>query len=339
MSGTKDFSAQAHLHQSDDLYPTATPPDISLTTPATSVTPVDFIYGSMIPLSKMPIESETVELASLGKRKRCDAVTSSDLFLRSEDLTFDGSRLQSADFVKDLLKSDLSSAYDDGKRSTEKERKIISLSAKLDRITSGDWMQDFRGESVDLIPMHPSMMEEAAAALPPLDWYEESEMPLTDSSMPPLPPLHALPLLQGPVDEHDATTIASKKIAVAELTSTTNDGEKKKKRRKPRKIDESRSVDPTDGDVLFGRGGWTNTHPGNIAFRRRALEMRPWYESSTKDEKQRIADVLVESVKSEGHRFLEKGEDGLWHEVIGNGAHTKASQALRERIGKRRKIK
>ncbi|KAL7532730.1 hypothetical protein ACHAXR_004808 [Thalassiosira sp. AJA248-18] len=39
--------------------------------------------------------------------------------------------------------------------------------------------------------------------------------------------------------------------------------------------------------------------------------------------------MLVESVKSEGHQFVEKGEDGLWHEVI-SGYHTKASQTLRD---------
>lgn len=50
------------------------------------------------------------------------------------------------------------------------------------------------------------------------------------------------------------------------------------------------------------------------------------------EEKYQISDVLVESVKCEGHRFLERGEDGLWHEVAGNGARKKASQALRERV-------
>jgi hypothetical protein len=41
---------------------------------------------------------------------------------------------------------------------------------------------------------------------------------------------------------------------------------------------------------------------------------------------------LLESVRSRGGRFLEKGSDGEWHEVIENGARRKASQALRERI-------
>ncbi len=98
-----------------------------------------------------------------------------------------------------------------------------------------------------------------------------------------------------------------------------------------RAIDESRAIEPTDDDVLFGRGRHTNIHPGNIRFRERALELRSWYESFSKEEKYHVSNVLIESVKGEGHRFLERGSDGLWHEVNGSRARKKASQALRER--------
>jgi hypothetical protein len=67
--------------------------------------------------------------------------------------------------------------------------------------------------------------------------------------------------------------------------------------------------------------GYTNTHPGNIRFREKALELRSWHDScSSKEEKYHVSEVLIESVKGEGHRFLDKSSDGLWHEVIGNGA-------------------
>ncbi|EJK45774.1 hypothetical protein THAOC_35594 [Thalassiosira oceanica] len=46
-----------------------------------------------------------------------------------------------------------------------------------------------------------------------------------------------------------------------------------------------------------------------------------------------FATICEESVKAEVHRFLEKGSDGLWHEVIRNRARKKASQALREYQG------
>jgi len=110
---------------------------------------------------------------------------------------------------------------------------------------------------------------------------------------------------------------------------------KKTKRRPKRVIDESRICEPTENDILFGRGGFTNTHPGNIKFREEALKLRDWYESATKEEKYTISDLLVETIRGDGHRFLEKGSDGLWHEVIGNGARKKASQALRERQKKK----
>ena len=102
-------------------------------------------------------------------------------------------------------------------------------------------------------------------------------------------------------------------------------------------IDTSCSVDPTDNDVLLGRGGFTNTHPGNISFRDKALELRSWYEASDKEQKFQISKLLLESVTGQGNRFLERGDDGLWHEVVGDGARKKASQALRERIKGSRK--
>jgi len=105
----------------------------------------------------------------------------------------------------------------------------------------------------------------------------------------------------------------------------------RKKKQRARQLNETIVVEPADNDVLCGRGGFTNNHPGNVRFREKALEFRPWYEQSSKEEKQRIADLLVESVKSQGHRFLGRGGGGLWHEVV-RGAHRKASQALRERI-------
>mmetsp|Transcript_8334 Transcript_8334/g.18683 ORF Transcript_8334/g.18683 Transcript_8334/m.18683 type:complete len:162 (+) Transcript_8334:904-1389(+) len=100
-------------------------------------------------------------------------------------------------------------------------------------------------------------------------------------------------------------------------------------------VDES--IKAMDDDVLFDPGGSTSTHPGNIKFRRKASELRPWHDQPTtsKEEKQSIADLLVESVTCEGHRFLDKGEDGRWHEVTGKGARKKANQNLRRKSSRR----
>ncbi|KAL7468495.1 hypothetical protein ACHAXS_008719, partial [Conticribra weissflogii] len=67
---------------------------------------------------------------------------------------------------------------------------------------------------------------------------------------------------------------------------------KRAKKRPKRVIDESRVCEPTDNDILFGRGGFTNTHPGNVKFREEALKLRDWYESATKEEKYTISDLL-----------------------------------------------
>ncbi|KAL3803710.1 hypothetical protein HJC23_003764 [Cyclotella cryptica] len=111
-----------------------------------------------------------------------------------------------------------------------------------------------------------------------------------------------------------------------------NSSHSKKKKQRKRVLDVFTVCVPTDDDVLFGRGGDINKHPGNILFHEEALRLRPWYEESSKEVKFKISEILLESVENREGRFLEKDGDGLWHEVNRNGARRKASQALRERI-------
>mmetsp|Transcript_37616 Transcript_37616/g.90706 ORF Transcript_37616/g.90706 Transcript_37616/m.90706 type:complete len:122 (-) Transcript_37616:215-580(-) len=88
---------------------------------------------------------------------------------------------------------------------------------------------------------------------------------------------------------------------------------------------------PTDNDVIIGKGA--STHPGNVKFCQEASEYLSWYEHPTtsKKEKRDIAAMVVESVTSLGHRFLERGEDGMWHEVTGKEAKKEAIRTLRRR--------
>lgn len=109
-------------------------------------------------------------------------------------------------------------------------------------------------------------------------------------------------------------------------STTVSSNTKAKTKRRQIIIDEFRICEPTDCDVLFGRGASTNKHPGNIKFREEALKLRDWYESATKKQKEQISQVLVETVQG---KFLKKGHDGLWHEVI-HGARRKASQTFRD---------
>ena len=86
--------------------------------------------------------------------------------------------------------------------------------------------------------------------------------------------------------------------------------------------------DPKENDVLFGRSRNNVTHPGNIRFREKVLELKLWYEASTDEEKIQIAQILIVSLKGAGYRFLEEINDGVWHELTNNEAREMEKHAL-----------
>ena len=88
----------------------------------------------------------------------------------------------------------------------------------------------------------------------------------------------------------------------------------------------------TEDDILFGRGSDINKHPGNVRFQEKARELAPSYVAcgDSKEEKYKVSELLVDCMKADNRRFLEKGSDGLYYEVVGNDVMKKASQALRE---------
>ena len=89
---------------------------------------------------------------------------------------------------------------------------------------------------------------------------------------------------------------------------------------------------PCPDDVICGRGGKANTHPGNVSFREEARKLRGWYESSSKSEKFTISSFLVDVVRERGGRFLKRDGTvkGGWLEADGDDVRKKARQALRE---------
>ncbi|KAL7494454.1 hypothetical protein ACHAWT_003147 [Skeletonema menzelii] len=89
---------------------------------------------------------------------------------------------------------------------------------------------------------------------------------------------------------------------------------------------------PREDDILRGRGGYTNHHPGNIKFRNAARALREEYRRAEtgRNQKYLISVQLVRNVKAYGGKFLEKGKDNLWYEMDENAARKKASQVLRE---------
>mmetsp|Transcript_22182 Transcript_22182/g.32391 ORF Transcript_22182/g.32391 Transcript_22182/m.32391 type:complete len:225 (-) Transcript_22182:88-762(-) len=93
-------------------------------------------------------------------------------------------------------------------------------------------------------------------------------------------------------------------------------------------------------DVLFGRGGGTNRHAGNIYFRTLVSEKQPAYVQSRKSDKTLIAKSIVAQIRSMNGRFLKVDTAlGEWVDVGDKKATEKTSQALREGLsGRMREI-
>ena len=107
----------------------------------------------------------------------------------------------------------------------------------------------------------------------------------------------------------------------------------KTKRKPKRTIDESRAIEPTVDDVLFGRGGYCNTHPGNIRFRETALELRPWYERCcSKEEKYHLSEHQGQgtSFLREGFGWVVARGDWKWSEEKGESGSERACHEREE---------
>lgn len=94
-----------------------------------------------------------------------------------------------------------------------------------------------------------------------------------------------------------------------------------------------------DADVLSGRGGGTNVHPGNRTFRDLINMHRRAYLKARKNDKPAISRAIVRSIRDGNGRFLRKDEKtGLWFEIGDDAAREKTSQALRQRAPEMRKL-
>lgn len=96
-------------------------------------------------------------------------------------------------------------------------------------------------------------------------------------------------------------------------------------------LDSSASSSISHNDVLCGRGGLTNHHPGNIFFRRMVRLRQESYLRASKRDKASVARDIVDTIRqlNPPGRFLKKGAD-LWVEIGNRKAREKTSQALRE---------
>lgn len=88
---------------------------------------------------------------------------------------------------------------------------------------------------------------------------------------------------------------------------------------------------PTDADVLMGRGGRTNHHPGNKRYLEEKAKIQERYLAATKNDKTAISQELVDRMHDLGARFLELEKlTDQWYQVDEVRARKKCSQTLRE---------
>ena len=92
---------------------------------------------------------------------------------------------------------------------------------------------------------------------------------------------------------------------------------------------------PGPNDVMIGRGGGTNNHPGNVEFRRTLEVFKPFYKATTsKTEKRTITTKIVikwRALDPPG-RFLKKNETtGLWDDIGDAQAYKKCATKLAEK--------
>lgn len=108
-----------------------------------------------------------------------------------------------------------------------------------------------------------------------------------------------------------------------------------KPKRAPRKTTLKRAerqvYKPTKDDILCGRGGMTNNHPGNIRFRALVKSAKRDYSllGNKRKEKKQFSEGILRVIEEYGGRFLQKrGEK--WIIIKEAAARAKCSQALRE---------
>ena len=90
--------------------------------------------------------------------------------------------------------------------------------------------------------------------------------------------------------------------------------------------------EPLREDVLFGRGGGTNFHQGNMNYRAKIkAKQRDYINARQRAIKTIIISDIIGQVCIEGGRFLKQDDkDKLWYEVDEKEVKKKTSQTLRE---------
>ncbi|GAX10814.1 hypothetical protein FisN_1Hh356 [Fistulifera solaris] len=279
---------------------------------------------------------------------------STDFATRNASIAYMDNMLKSTDFSTDLLKMLESSKTLSG-ISPQNSVFLNSTQEFLPRGVSLEMEQRFRSAllnsqtnhmnawdlSARQLPMQRALPVNGASTVSPIpvaqvplrpNWQALDNTRLAQNPMLTRPPAYS----GGDNSAAEAAmALASMQPREEEMLRRQSLGDDKPKRKRQRKVHEPAQkvfVEVNSQDVLFGRGGRTNHHPGNKTYLELKEMLQERYREADKNEKTLISQELVDLVHQRGGRFLklENGTEDSWYEVLNITARKKASQTLRE---------
>mmetsp|Transcript_16862 Transcript_16862/g.38668 ORF Transcript_16862/g.38668 Transcript_16862/m.38668 type:complete len:494 (-) Transcript_16862:237-1718(-) len=123
-----------------------------------------------------------------------------------------------------------------------------------------------------------------------------------------------------------------KKMVCEKVERSLQEAAEQQKREQQQEEEEDGDAEnkPKEADVLCGRGGKVNKHPGNIVYRKVVEYNKSYYQSVHKKHRILVSQSIVRAILNYGGRFMgQKGKE--WSPICFKRAVQKTSQALRER--------
>lgn len=147
------------------------------------------------------------------------------------------------------------------------------------------------------------------------------------------------------VDDAGSATAAAAATGEDSRTQEEKDQEAKEKEEAEKKRIEELKIkykdwplkdikEPHENDVMYGRGGGTNHHPGNKRYRKMVESRKVKYVNSKRLDKPLVALEIIREWRAQlpPGRFLKHNDKtGNWDDVGDKKAREKTSQALREK--------
>ena len=124
--------------------------------------------------------------------------------------------------------------------------------------------------------------------------------------------------VSGPANRYQAAELGAAGSQSATAASILNE-------------EEAETIEPTEEDVLYGRGKGFMYHSGNLRLQELVQENFERFEDSRIESKKQVSWSVVRKVQAEGGRFLKfDSEREVWTVVSDDNARKKVSHAMRD---------